>query len=147
MLPDAPPAEVPAAASPATMAAHEDSRRKWNRWQHWKYVAFGVGGFMVGLIAVAIVILLAVVLNQNQKLLDLTNQVKNNTQTTKQAVQILIDCTTPKHPCYEQGQQATRTAVQALNAAGSAQVFCGKDPANDTLEKLEACVADELARH
>jgi len=152
MTPDSPPVALPPVSSPETVAAHEDSERKWRRYQKAKYFAAGFGAFLGVVVAVAMVVLVAVVIGQNEKILGLTKQVvgltsetHDTSRATQQAVQILIDCTTPGHHCYEQGQQSTRTAVQGLNAAANAREICANDLANDTVEKLEACMVDKLA--
>ena len=152
MSPDAPPIEPPATASPETLALHETSQRKWNRYQHWRYLSVVIGAMLLALIGGALIVLVVVVIGQNSRIYGLTQQLAtlgrqnhDNTEATKQAVQILIDCTTPGHDCYEKGQQSTRTAVQGLNAAADARAICAQDVTNDTVTKLEACMVDKLA--
>ena len=151
MMPDTPPVELLAVSSPATVAAHEDSTRKWARYQKAKYWAIGLGVAVVVALVVVVTILSALVYAGNEKLtrqgaalVGLAKQNHDNLAATQQAVTILIDCTTPGHKCYDQGQQSTRTAVQGLIKAGNASELCGHDPANDTLDKLTACVIATL---
>src|SRR4029077_17808537 len=124
--------------SPETVHAHDVSWRKWRRYQRWKYVAMLLGGVLLGLMVCAVIVLVVVVIGQNSKLVTLAKQNHDNTENTPKAVQILVDCTTPGHSCYEKGQQSTRTAVQGLNAAADARAICAQDTANDTVTKLEA---------
>lgn len=151
MMPDVAPVALPPQPSPETIAAHEDSTRKWRRFQRAKYWAIGLGTALIVVLIITVVIMVAVLLglvkrvdNQTTLLVALGKANKDNTTATKQAVGILLDCTTPGHACYEQGQQSTRTAVQALNDAANARELCAHDLSNDTVDKLTACVIATL---
>lgn len=152
MMPDHPPVDLLAVSSPATVAAHEDSTRKWARYQKAKYWAIGLGVCVIVALVVVVTILVALVYAGNEKLTKqsgqlvvLAKQNHDNLAATQQAVGILVDCTTPGHKCYEQGQQATRTAVEGLNAAANARELCAHDLNNDTVDKLTACVIRTLS--
>jgi hypothetical protein len=55
---------------------------------------------------------------------------------------ILIDCTTPGHKCYDDGQKATSDAVGQINRIIILASFCAQD--NHTLVDIQLCVTDNL---
>lgn len=56
---------------------------------------------------------------------------------------ILIDCTTPGHPCYERGQQSTRAVLQQVNAVIIAAAYCAH-AGNYTVASIRACVKQTI---
>jgi hypothetical protein len=62
----------------------------------------------------------------------------------------LLDCTDPNGQCYKDGQARSGAIVKSLNDNQKTVVtiaaYCAKQPVNQTLEQIEACVNKELAR-
>ena len=145
--PTTPPDELPVEPSRKTRLSAHRARRKWVTFR-WVVIA---GAIFAGLALVASlafnVIGVSLLLGYGKQNHDNTEALKVQGAQTQQAVQILIDCTTPGHGCYEKGQQGTRTAVQGLNKAASATALCARDLGNDTLAKMEDCVSSTLAGH
>jgi hypothetical protein len=145
--PSVPPEDLPVEPSMATRMSAHRARRKWRVLQRIRLI--GIIALTVAIVAVLVfqVVGVSLLLGYGKSNHDNTSQTKQNTAQIQQAVQILIDCTTPNHPCYEKGQQNTRTAVQGLNAAADARAICAQDTANNTIELLESCMVGKLAAH
>lgn len=61
----------------------------------------------------------------------------SNAKSTK----ILVDCTTPKHQCYEQARSANSGAVGTINRSTIAAIYCsGKLGPTATVSQLQSCV-------
>jgi hypothetical protein len=139
------PEDLPVAPSMATRMSAHRARKKWRVLQRVKVISISALVVAVVLVVAFQAVAISLLLGYGRANHDNTEQTKQNTAQIQQAVQILIDCTTPGHSCYEKGQQNTRTAVQGLNAAADARAICAQDTSNDTIDKLEACMTDKLA--
>lgn len=65
--------------------------------------------------------------------------------TAKQNTQTLIDCTTPKHDCYEQARSATSGAVGTIAKVTVATAFCIKNLDHGaTQATIQSCVNSAL---
>ena len=155
MKPDVAPAALPPEPSPETLAAHHKSQKKWQLFQRVKSLLFVIGGILVGALLVVVTILVSVIVSQNKKLsdqgsqlIDIANTNKANGVATRQATQILVDCTTPGHPCYERSKATTKDTVEQLTKTNAAIDLCVRDhPEYVTIKDLEGCVSDRLAGH
>jgi hypothetical protein len=68
--------------------------------------------------------------------------IRHITSGTNDNSRVLIDCTTPGHPCYERGQQATATAIKQIVEAQTVAAWCGAH--RPTLAGARACTARHL---
>lgn len=58
----------------------------------------------------------------------------------------LVDCTTPGHACYDEGQKRTGQAVVTLNEVTKAAVICADQPGVITQATMESCLNKQLGR-
>lgn len=60
------------------------------------------------------------------------------------------DCINPQGKCYKSGDRRSSAAVKTISDSQKQIVtvaaFCAKQPGNNTLEQIEACVNKELTR-
>lgn len=65
-------------------------------------------------------------------------------------LKLLVDCTTPKHSCYDRGQQQTGQAIHAIQLSVIFANYCSiavlQSEQQLTPQKIEKCVADLLAK-
>jgi hypothetical protein len=67
----------------------------------------------------------------------------------QRAVDLLVDCTTPHHPCYERGQETTKKAIQQLELIVVYANLCtsttgGSHPSEPEILR---CITRGLRRH
>lgn len=92
------------------------------------------------LVLIGVVAALVVALS----LLALANRRTN--EQNRRIVEQIDDCTRVGGECYEQSQQRTGDAIDALIRAQMATALCAKDPDNDTEPEMRVCVGKSLAR-
>jgi len=57
------------------------------------------------------------------------------------STRILVDCTTPGHPCYEAGKARTGDTIAQINRIIVLVAYCTKQPGNNSVDSIERCVA------
>lgn len=72
---------------------------------------------------------------------------KTLNERTSMSAARLIDCTTPGHACYDQGNAKTAAAIDILNQATEAAVVCGDRPGTMTYGQMKACVQAQMKNH
>lgn len=60
----------------------------------------------------------------------------------RKSTNILVDCTTPHHPCYERGQKQSRDAVGNINQVIVLAAYCAQ--LHHKLNMIELCVKNGL---
>lgn len=101
------------------------------------------------LISITALIVTAILVLQTVTLLLVRHQQTANApvvQSTSQAVEILLDCTQPTGKCYQAAQAQTAKAINNITSVQVAAAWCAVQSANDTAEKVLACVRPTLAR-
>ena len=68
--------------------------------------------------------------------------------TNKEVSQTIRDCIDPTGQCYKSGDRRSGAAVKTINETQkhivTVAAYCAKQPGNQTLEQIEACVNKEL---
>lgn len=116
-----------------TTEEHIQSLEKAGKWYNRSKLA---AWWIIALCLVAITIIVS--LSQYQ-LVNIAHQNKSNTN-------YLIDCTTPKHPCYEQARSATTGAVGTISVIVIDAIACAKQLDHGaTTAQIQSCVDKALA--
>lgn len=93
---------------------------------------------LVGITAtiVAVTLILVGIFSMLYQNFKLTNQIE--------------DCINPKGSCYQNGDRRQGAAIKTINESQKQIItiaaYCAKQPGNNTLEQIEACVNKELNR-
>lgn len=119
----------------------DDLYAKAEKRKRWFLQARGLLGFLI------ILALVAAMLVTSLLAYNIDHRGRSNSPVLREirtGNQILIDCTTPGHDCYEQGQQRTGEAIVRLNQIIVLASYCAKQPGNVTVEQIQACVVKGL---
>lgn len=66
----------------------------------------------------------------------------------QRAVDLLVDCTTPHHPCYERGQETTKKAIQQLELIVVYANLCtSSGGAHPSEPEILRCITRGLRNH
>ena len=109
--------------------------------------------FAIGVVIMALVVLGAVTVIRTTTAVELirTEQIRNversketneNTEALKEAVRLIISCTTPEGECSQRGQRRTGEAVASINDVIIAAAACAK--LHDTETAIRACVVRSI---
>lgn len=94
---------------------------------------------LAGLATVIIIVTLVMLVIQSQRVADLVKAEQRNSQ-------LLIDCTTPHHDCYDNANKNTSKAIASINEVTVIAVACAREPLNTTTAQVKACVEQELKK-
>jgi hypothetical protein len=64
---------------------------------------------------------------------------RSNTRASRQGVELIIDCTTAGHACYDRSQKSTADAVAAIVQSQLASSWCSSHSKN--FDEAQKCVA------
>jgi Na+-translocating ferredoxin:NAD+ oxidoreductase RnfG subunit len=98
---------------------------------------------LIGRIALALGVLLAVIALVLSLLTLLARQQANHQAQLRQQqiLTILVNCTTPGHKCYDDGQKRTGALIKELEETAVLANLCAAHHPNSTRRELEACIA------
>lgn len=116
---------------------HATAQRKLRRWRQ----ARGALGFLIALALVTSTLVTSLLAY------NIDHRGRSNTPVLREirtGNQILIDCTTPGHKCYEDGQARARTFGANIQLIVVLAAACAKQPQNVTVEQIQACVVKGL---
>lgn len=99
----------------------------------------------IGIVASVLggVLIIVIMITTMYKVLEISTTNKNLTETIQ-------DCIDPGGQCYKTGDRRSGAAVKTINETQKQIVtvaaYCAKQPGNNTLEQIEACVNKELGK-
>lgn len=103
------------------ISVNGETAERIKRLEFWKDV-FRTIFFSLGILAAVLSILLNIYLST--KILDVAKDTRNAANNTRVSSDLLVNCTTPNHPCYERGRSATSGAVGTITKAAVAAAYC-----------------------
>lgn len=117
------------------------SDEKVNRWGH---IVRELQGWIAFLIIFCMVGGLGWLVIRSQHNAPVISHIDSVSTDTSNILNFIVDCTTPGHKCYEDGQKNTAGVIQKLEDIILLASVCSKVPGNNTVQEIKACVENGL---